>query len=291
MSHKFLILVSFFLVAQELAAADLSTPEAAIRTLENAYLTKNEDAAVAAKDFQFEARQMLTQVRGPGKFDESLVTTLASKLEARFRSELKNSGFPDFKGLQCTFVEKYAVQADLVAMLEECVFPDHGVSRQKVYAAKSQMGWRNVVITDTKESEKKQDQTVMIKGQDSEMKAAIAHAQSTLDEFLRIKANPPVGASDFRLKVKVSDAHGTEHMWVMPFSQIPNGFSGVLADEPDYVKTVKYGQKFSFSREDVSDWGYILNGKQKGSFTVCVSFKHMPKSEADKYRHDYGFEC
>jgi uncharacterized protein YegJ (DUF2314 family) len=137
----------------------------------------------------------------------------------------------------------------------------------------------------------KVDQTVLIRTEDKEMNDAIAKAQATLDDFLKIKTNPPAGASGFKIKVRITDAHGTEHMWVTPLKQTDTGFTGVLADEPEYITSVKNGQLLNFSRADVSDWGYVLNGKQKGSFTVCVVFKHMLASEVEQYRRDYGFEC
>lgn len=137
----------------------------------------------------------------------------------------------------------------------------------------------------------KEDQTVLVASEDQEMNEAIAQARATLDEFLRIKANPPAGASDFKIKVQITDAHGSEHMWVTPFELSGQGFSGVLANEPEYVTSVKNGQTIRFSREDVSDWGYALNGKQKGSFTVCVVFKHLPAHEVEHYRRENGFEC
>jgi len=80
-------------------------------------------------------------------------------------------------------------------------------------------------------------------------------------------------------------------MWVTPFTQTDTGFVGILNDQPEYVTNVRNGQKLTFTRADVADWGYRLDGKQKGSFTVCVIFKHMPPAEVQKYRDDYGFEC
>ncbi len=136
-----------------------------------------------------------------------------------------------------------------------------------------------------------EDRAVLIKTEDAEMIAAIQHAQATLDDFLKLNANPPNGASGFKVKVRITDSHGTEHMWVTPFKQLGSGFTGVLSDEPEYVTSVKNGQKLTFSRADISDWGYVQNGKQKGSFTVCVVFKHMPAADVQKYRNDYGFEC
>jgi uncharacterized protein YegJ (DUF2314 family) len=135
------------------------------------------------------------------------------------------------------------------------------------------------------------DQTLGVRSENQEMNAAIGTAQATLDDFLKLSANPPQGASGFKLKVKVTDRHGTEVMWVMPFRQTDAGFVGTLADEPELVASVRNGQEFAFTRSQIADWGYALNGKQKGSFTVCVMFKHMPAAEVQKFRDDYGFEC
>ncbi len=137
----------------------------------------------------------------------------------------------------------------------------------------------------------KDDGTVLIRTEDDEMNAAMAKAGATLDGFLKIAAHPPAGASGFKLKVRIHDGQVVEHMWVLPFRQTGQGFVGVLADEPEYVKNVKNGQRIDFTRADISDWGYELDGKQKGSFTVCVMFRHMPAAEVAQYRRDYGFEC
>lgn len=139
--------------------------------------------------------------------------------------------------------------------------------------------------------EKAPDRSVLVAGKDQEMNEAIAKARATLDDFLRLKAKPPNGASAFKLKVKVTDEHGSEHLWVTPFHVTATGFAGTISNEPDYVESVAVGDEIEFPRGDITDWGYELNGKQKGSYTVCVMFKHMSKEEADMYRRDYGFEC
>ena len=135
------------------------------------------------------------------------------------------------------------------------------------------------------------DKTMRVKTEDAEMNAAIQTAQASLDSFLILSAKPPKGTSGFKLKVKVTDKHGTEVMWVTPFQQTGTGFTGILADTPERVTSVKSGQQFTFTRSQIADWGYSLRGKQRGSFTVCVLFKHMPAAEVQKYRDDYGFEC
>lgn len=136
-----------------------------------------------------------------------------------------------------------------------------------------------------------EDQTVRVKRDDTEMQAAIRQAQASLDAFLALKESPPKGASNFKLKVVIHDGDRQEVMWVKPFKQTETGFVGILNDQPEYVTNVRSGQRLTFTRADVADWGYTLDGKQKGSFTVCVIFKHMPPADVQKYRDDYGFEC
>jgi uncharacterized protein YegJ (DUF2314 family) len=139
--------------------------------------------------------------------------------------------------------------------------------------------------------EQVQDEVVGVSADDRAMNAAIRKAQDTLEGFLAVFDKPPSGASGFKLKVRIEDSQGVEHFWVTPFRRTPQGFEGVIANDPQVVRSVRFGQNYQFSRTDISDWGYELNGKQKGSFTVCVMFTHMSKTEVDTYRRDYGFEC
>lgn len=136
----------------------------------------------------------------------------------------------------------------------------------------------------------KADQITRVRSDDAEMNQAIAQAQASLDDFLALARNPPSGADTFKLKVRFSDENGAEHMWVIPFQQSGRGFSGVLANEPQTVRNVQSGQTVRFGRADISDWGYQRDGKQYGSFTVCVMLKHMSAEQAQAYR-SYGFQC
>lgn len=139
--------------------------------------------------------------------------------------------------------------------------------------------------------EKIDDQILFADEQDKDMNAAINKARSTLDSFFSIAENPPEGAGGFKLKVMVSDENGVEHMWFSPFKKIDGGYAGILVNEPGVIKSMQYGKVYAFRRNQITDWGYVLNGKQKGSYTVCVLFKTMDKETVEKYKNDYGFEC
>lgn len=136
-----------------------------------------------------------------------------------------------------------------------------------------------------------QPQALLVPTQDADMNAASAKARATLDEFLAVVAAPPPGADQFKLKVVLRDGDKVEHVWVTPFRKTADGFEGVLANEPRAVWTVRAGQALRFAREQVSDWGYVRDGVQVGSFTVCVLLERMPREQAEQIRQIHRFVC
>ncbi|MFI8581421.1 YegJ family protein [Ectopseudomonas khazarica] len=127
--------------------------------------------------------------------------------------------------------------------------------------------------------------------QDAAIAAAVREAQRTLDDFLQLAAAPPAGTQGFRVQVMVEDEHGIETFWITHFRVLDQGFVGEVANEPRVVKSVTWGQQLRFSREQITDWGYLRNGRQVGSFTVCALFKQMPAEQAAYYREEHGFDC
>jgi uncharacterized protein YegJ (DUF2314 family) len=136
-----------------------------------------------------------------------------------------------------------------------------------------------------------QPHSMVVPSQDAEMSAAMAKARASLDEFLAIAANPPPGTDQFKLKVMLRDGNTIEHVWVTPFRATAEGFEGMLANEPRAVWTVRAGQNLRFTREQISDWGYVRQGEQVGSFTVCVLLERMPSEQAAQLRQMHGFTC
>lgn len=150
----------------------------------------------------------------------------------------------------------------------------------------------SLLVAGAASAQKRDDnEIIMVSAQDKDMVAAIQNARSSLDTFLALARNPPPEVSGLKLKVMVKDSNGTEHFWVAPFKPTATGFEGTLGNEPRIVKSVKYGQLLTFTRADITDWGYVKNGRQVGSFTVCAMFKHAPKEQAEYYRKNHGFDC
>jgi hypothetical protein len=123
-------------------AGGFDTPEDAVRALEQAYVQKNEEGAVAAIDFVEEGRQMLQKINPTLANDADIIKQAAEDLERSFRHELRTKGFPDFGKLKCSFVGKAQISPGLVKLTEQCVFPDGGKLVQDLIVTKGDLGWR-----------------------------------------------------------------------------------------------------------------------------------------------------
>lgn len=129
---------------------DLSTPEAAVLSLEEAYRARDVNAAVKCKDFRTEAVLMLQKVSPELAGDEEIITQTTEVLELGFRAEMKDEGFPDFTGVTSTFKDKkpFRGRSDIVELTETCVDGRGSATTNQLVVAKTEPGWRVVVIAE-----------------------------------------------------------------------------------------------------------------------------------------------
>jgi len=126
--------------------ADFSTPAAALAALEDAYNRKDIVTAVSAKDFLFEGREMLLTINPAVPPDEETIKLTAGVLKLAFTKEIERNGFPDFGNLRCRVISENQLREGLVELVEECIFPDGGRSREMLHAARNTTGWHIVVL-------------------------------------------------------------------------------------------------------------------------------------------------
>lgn len=129
-----------------------------------------------------------------------------------------------------------------------------------------------------------QDKTVSVKPDDPDMTAAIASARASLPGFWKIFDHPEHGESDFCLKVKIEDKGEVEYFWLANIERQGGKIYGVISNEPEFVKSVKAGQRLEVNEADISDWMYTRDARLHGNYTLRALFKAMPKTEVDKYR-------
>jgi len=133
------------------AAQDYSSPRTALKTLVDAYTAKDLDAAMAAKDFRYEAEDMLAALAHKNgsepQPDEELTTKLEEVLRLSFRQQMLEQGFPDFSQYHCAIAEETAVSDHLVKLIEECVRKADGDrTQQTLHAFKRANEWKIVTI-------------------------------------------------------------------------------------------------------------------------------------------------
>jgi hypothetical protein len=139
---NYLCLVLALTAASAVNPRGFDTPEDAVRALEQAYVQKDEDSAVAAMDFVEEGRQMLQKINPTLANDPDMIKQAAEGRELSFRNELRTKGFPDFDHLKCSFVAKAQIAPGLVRLSQQCRSPDGAKSFQDLLVTKSELGWR-----------------------------------------------------------------------------------------------------------------------------------------------------
>jgi uncharacterized protein YegJ (DUF2314 family) len=132
------------------------------------------------------------------------------------------------------------------------------------------------------------DQVMLVGDEDKAMNAAMAHAQSTVGEFLARFENPQPTDSDFSVKKPVQDGTQVEHFWLSDISYANGVFTGLIGNDPEMVGNVLFGQQVTVGDREISDWMYFDNGKMVGNFTLRVLLERMPKSQADAIREEFG---
>jgi len=139
---------------------------------------------------------------------------------------------------------------------------------------------------------KKKKNSSFISGADETMEAAINTARDKFDEFWQAKDQKAQTCEDFAVKIalKHQDAEvEVEHIWVGDPEKNGGLYSGILAADSFYSKTLCEGSSVNFTADDVSDWQYIDSGKAVGHFTTKVLMRDMSKSERRSVARSLGW--
>jgi uncharacterized protein YegJ (DUF2314 family) len=123
---------------------------------------------------------------------------------------------------------------------------------------------------------------------DQAMNAAIAQAQKTVGDFITDMEIRKNSAAERTLKVRFETDAGAEHIWVGEVGISGKTFSGRLKNEPLNIKNLKYGDAVTFSREQISDWLIVSDGKVRGGFTIKVARKQLPAEEQRAFDEETG---
>jgi uncharacterized protein YegJ (DUF2314 family) len=120
------------------------------------------------------------------------------------------------------------------------------------------------------------------------MNEAIAKANQTLANFNAALINDDIEVKS--LKVKFQNETDVEHVWLTDVEFKNGKYSGVLDNEPEYVKEHKIGDVINVDNKDISDWMYIENGKLFGGYTIRVLRNQMSESEREQFDAESGMQ-
>lgn len=131
------------------------------------------------------------------------------------------------------------------------------------------------------------DKTFSYRPNDPEMAAAIAKARETIGAFWTAWAASSPGVEGFALKVAITEPGNdrTEHFWLIKVhKEAADLLSGIINNDPNHIKSVRMGQRYTFNQGMISDWMFVRNGKIVGAWTLRVILKRLPRDEAEYYR-------
>ncbi|MHA3915763.1 DUF2314 domain-containing protein [Halovulum sp. GXIMD14793] len=114
------------------------------------------------------------------------------------------------------------------------------------------------------------DDPVALFGEDDpEMSAASAEARKELDRFLAF-AETYSGEAALQVAFPTVSGEGYEHIWVIPFEEVEGGFKGILEGNPQDLGDLTIGSEVRFSRDQISDWGAVIDDRGYGYYTLRV---------------------
>lgn len=138
----------------------------------------------------------------------------------------------------------------------------------------------------------KGDPMINFSSGNSEMNAAIKEARDHLPYFWAHRTAKANEEADFSLKVAfpVNGPGGMkrEHIWVAEVRETGNGYTALLANEPNWITGKRLGDPVSFTGDMISDWGFFRGDKMIGFYTIRVMLPELDPGEAAEIRASLG---
>lgn len=117
------------------------TPEGAILMLEQALDDRDVERALDCKDFNVEARVLLSK-RTNETLPQEIIDKTADVLKLSFLNFLQESGIPSFEGVKRAFPVREKLSDKHMIITEVCFYPDGGKSVQKLNVYNTDRGWK-----------------------------------------------------------------------------------------------------------------------------------------------------
>lgn len=132
------------------------------------------------------------------------------------------------------------------------------------------------------------DDVYNVKPDDRAMNAAIDSAKQTLAVFNKALASHDTTLESISLKVRFKEKGQVEHMWLKDITFQDGKYTGILANEPEFITTLKMGDSIVIPVQDISDWMFIKGNKLHGGYTIKVLRNKMSDAERKAFDQEQG---
>ena len=156
------------------------------------------------------------------------------------------------------------------------------IAKQKCPKCQQKMGDNPLMSLDAAD-DTGQGNVKLVSGDDPKMQAALDKARSTVETIVAALKSPKPTQASFQVKKAFEDAGMTEHMWLSDVTIDGDMFSGTIGNEPQHVKNVKFGQKATVAKSEISDWMFIDDGKLAGGYSILAMRENMTPAERSSF--------
>jgi hypothetical protein len=122
------------------SGVDLSTPERALQSYEDAMRAKDIENYIQCRDFRVEAALKLRD-KPPAVLKVEIAPT-AQRLEESERARIRKSGFANLTGVTCKIVGRRELNPDTVELTQEFRVADGTTFRKNSLLAHTKGGWK-----------------------------------------------------------------------------------------------------------------------------------------------------
>lgn len=135
---------------------------------------------------------------------------------------------------------------------------------------------------------------VLMPDADPVMQRAFTVAAEGLDRFLQTWRLGAPTNQGFAVKVGIRQDGQTEYVWINDLSETADGsFAGRINNHPAWIRSVRFGERWTFKRADIVDWLYLDRAARGmvGNYTMCAVLSQQPREAAAAEARGYGLDC
>lgn len=132
------------------------------------------------------------------------------------------------------------------------------------------------------------DHLIEFSSDDRKMNAAMEEARASFPDFLRMLNSDCKECDRFNVKMRFEEGETIEHIWLDNLEIKDGSLVGLIANEPENITNIRYGDTVSVRKEMLSDWMYVQNGRLVGGYTVKVMYDQMNETEKKTMENEFG---